>query len=1409
MALLTDNDVFGFDGYFKRIADLMVNLETLTDGWAQSTVASVNRIRASLDAAQKDLAPLREGIKSLGSVTRNGADQQISDYIQKISQVGQRVTVARQSLSILNEAQQLNGKVVSDLTARLATLVQRYQTLDDQSKDYQKQQRALTAEMKTVTRAIDAQSKSLQVGKSAIDAAEGSLNHLKQQTADLKKTLDAMPGAYDLSTKKINEQNRAAVALNDQYQKNIATLRKVEQGQQVFGRNVGNYPTQTQASGSSAASMALGVGSRLAGAGLAIAGVDSAIEAIKKVGDITLQFDSLDSALKVVSNDTALFTQRQTLLQRISDDLGQDLSVVEKNYTNLTASSKGTRLEGEATDKIFSSIVGTMGRLKRPAEDVDGALLAIGQMMSKGTVQSEELRGQLGERLPGAFNIAAHAMGVTTSKLSDMLKNGEVVASDFLPRFAAELEKTFNPNHERRVEGLSANLARFRNEAVEWVKSVNIGDTAGEWIGNMTRMAHSVREFFSPALQTANTRLADQTEVVKQLETQLPALLARYDELKAKSKLSTDEQRELKTVVNDLANLAPSAATGFDVYGNALDINKSKVMAFTQAQRELNAELNKSAIEALRVQTSSTMQLASEATARLNRGTKQESFGKPYFLMTDEEKRRATDKDPGKRREVPLTDEERKQQQADIQAQNRQIELGLTQRLQLGDKLDAASVAWIEHSGSAALKQYKLISDYNDKIAELTTRQASLLLKGDKESLKQREAILKEIKAYEDKKRAILSPSLTSAASGSDQPGQSEAAANKARIAEEKRLRDALSLAKSTSDRNLGKLNDDKQDGLLDEQTFIEQRLQITLKGLSERQVLLERANKKETDDYINVLREKEKAETEYKRSQLQLDLKTTKSQTGATVSALDVQHNEGGLSDLDYEEKRHKALQAGTTREMAILKEAGQEESELYKQAYQHQLDEQADYLKRKVKAEEKNWKEGLSEAKDALKQVNETVAAELENRLQELEKYYTQQENLIKLDVAKGTITPGEGDAKLYSLQMAHLKEQATAFEQSYAKDRQLSNSLLDDKIEQLKNYRDYAMLTDAEIEAANQQLRELEKVRGQEAAADKMKLDGKMADNGIAQDARETSEKLKNAEKAKKKRDALLQLGAEFATTLGDTAFSMMTSNNERESQALEKQHDNELKLAGDNADAKQRIDEQYNKRKAEIARKQAVQERDQALFSIALKTAMGVASVLSTGGGTYYADLGISAGLLTAFVIATGALEAAAVLSRPLPAYKYGKLETDNYTGLALGGEAGTELLVDRAGYSQLLTKPTVFQTKPGDRVYTAAETSALLGNWSKQQVADIAQQEISLNHQSADQLQLGRIQQQAAIYQLALQGSPSLTKQDMYEALGKALDERPVRETIFDEQGMRERERRGRNLTEYYKRRYGA
>ena len=73
-------------------------------------------------------------------------------------------------------------------------------------------------------------------------------------------------------------------------------------------------------------------------------------------------------------------------------------------------------------------------------DDMQGAFLALGQMISKGKVQAEELRGQLGERLPGAFQLAAKAMGMTTAELDKFMADGKLTAEDLLPKLAKPLQ---------------------------------------------------------------------------------------------------------------------------------------------------------------------------------------------------------------------------------------------------------------------------------------------------------------------------------------------------------------------------------------------------------------------------------------------------------------------------------------------------------------------------------------------------------------------------------------------------------------------------------------------------------------------------------------------------------------------------------------------------------------------------------------------------------------------------------------------------------------------------------------------------------------------------------------------------------------------------------------------------------
>lgn len=145
----------------------------------------------------------------------------------------------------------------------------------------------------------------------------------------------------------------------------------------------------------------------------------------------------------------------------VANKLGLEFQSTAKAYAQFQAASKGTALEGEKSRAVFESVAKASAVLGLTTADTTGVLLALQQMISKGTVQAEELRGQLGERLPGAFQSAAKAMGVTTAELGKMLEQGQVVADDFLPKFAAQIERDMGGAAEKAADRLDAAVNRF------------------------------------------------------------------------------------------------------------------------------------------------------------------------------------------------------------------------------------------------------------------------------------------------------------------------------------------------------------------------------------------------------------------------------------------------------------------------------------------------------------------------------------------------------------------------------------------------------------------------------------------------------------------------------------------------------------------------------------------------------------------------------------------------------------------------------------------------------------------------------------------------------------------------------------------------------------------------------------
>lgn len=186
---------------------------------------------------------------------------------------------------------------------------------------------------------------------------------------------------------------------------------------------------------------------------------------VKEFIDANVEAERFERSMTLLKGSTEAAAEEFQYIKDLSNTLGLELFSTADAYVNLTAATKGTALEGQATRDIFEAVATAMSSLGKSSADTEGALLAISQMVSKGTVSMEELRGQLGERLPGAFQVAATAMGVTTEQLVDMVSKGDLAASDFLPRFAQALKDTYGD--VAPVETFEAAWNRMHNSIQE------------------------------------------------------------------------------------------------------------------------------------------------------------------------------------------------------------------------------------------------------------------------------------------------------------------------------------------------------------------------------------------------------------------------------------------------------------------------------------------------------------------------------------------------------------------------------------------------------------------------------------------------------------------------------------------------------------------------------------------------------------------------------------------------------------------------------------------------------------------------------------------------------------------------------------------------------------------------------
>ena len=167
-------------------------------------------------------------------------------------------------------------------------------------------------------------------------------------------------------------------------------------------------------------------------------------------------------------------------LQKTAQELGLDFQVLSEEYVRFANAARVMGMSNEQALQVFENMSLGLRGAGASAQQQQRAFLALTQIMSKGRLMGQELTLQLGNALPGAVGIAAKAMGVTTGELNKMMQEGQVLADDFVPKFAAAVRDNFAGALAGKKDSLDAAANRATNSIEKWKRAVLDGTSAAK-----------------------------------------------------------------------------------------------------------------------------------------------------------------------------------------------------------------------------------------------------------------------------------------------------------------------------------------------------------------------------------------------------------------------------------------------------------------------------------------------------------------------------------------------------------------------------------------------------------------------------------------------------------------------------------------------------------------------------------------------------------------------------------------------------------------------------------------------------------------------------------------------------------------------------------------------------------------
>ena len=281
----------------------------------------------------------------------------------------------------------------------------------------------------------------------------------------------------------------------------------------------------------------------------AYVGVFGAINLVNSAMDAAIEKERVMSRLLIANkgNQTAA-AEEYDYLRKKADELGAAFGPLAESYSRFAVAARDAGMSTEATRYIFEAFTEAATAMRLSGDETAGAFRALEQIFSKGFIQAEELRGQLGDRMTGAFNLFAKAIGVTTQELNNMLEKGGEVKAEFVLLAAQTARGIYGPQAKAASNSLLGDLNRMQNALGDLKREIidgGLGDALRRLFVDLTKylksddgkkFAENLTKVFVAAADAGGELLkvlAENDEVIKLLVDTVAFLIKNFKALLA------------------------------------------------------------------------------------------------------------------------------------------------------------------------------------------------------------------------------------------------------------------------------------------------------------------------------------------------------------------------------------------------------------------------------------------------------------------------------------------------------------------------------------------------------------------------------------------------------------------------------------------------------------------------------------------------------------------------------------------------------------------------------------------------------------------------------------------------------------------------------------------------------------